>query len=107
MSFSSKAKNEICRINSSRKCCRLAELAALIHTSGTIQLSGCEQIKLKVSTENAFIARRVFKLLKDLYGINSEVLVRKNRRLRKNNNYMLALPQSPISRRVLEETRII
>ena len=67
MSFSSRAKNEICRIDLRRSCCKLAELAALIHTSGIIQLAGKRRVGLKVSTENASIARRIFMLVKDLY----------------------------------------
>ena len=79
--FSSKAKNEICRIEFRRSCCKLAELTALIHTSGIIQMAG-KKVKLKFSTENASIARRIFMLVKDLYKISPEVLV-ENRRLRK------------------------
>lgn len=107
MSFSSKAKSEICRTAPKKDCCKLAELAALIHTSGTIQFSGREKVNLKVSTENAFIARRIYMLVKDLYNIQPEVLVRKNRRLRKNNNYILLIPQQLAPRKILEDTFIL
>ncbi len=107
MSFSSKAKSEICRMAPRKPCCKLAELAALIHTSGTIQFSGRERVNVKVATENAFIARRIFMLVKSLYNIQPEVLVRKNRRLRKNNNYVLLLPQSLIPQKILEDTYIL
>jgi DNA-binding protein WhiA len=107
MSFSSKAKSEICRTSPGKTCCKLAELAALIHTSGTIQFAGKEQISLKVSTENAFIARRIFMLLKDLYNINPEVLIRRNRRLRKNNNYVLLVTNARTADKILEDTYIL
>ncbi|MBE3102075.1 MAG: DNA-binding protein WhiA [Firmicutes bacterium] len=107
MSFSSKAKSEICRTSAGKSCCKLAELAALIHTSGTIHLGGKEQVNLKVSTENAFIARRIFMLLKDLYQVNAEVLVRRNRRLRKNNSFVMHITQSSTPRKILEDTFIL
>ena len=107
MSFSSKAKNEICRISPGKPCCMLAELAALIHTSGTIQLAGKKRISLKVTTENAFIARRIFMLVKNQYNITPDVLVRKNRRLRKNNSYVLMIAMSDNSKKILEDTRIL
>jgi DNA-binding protein WhiA len=107
MSFSSKAKNEICRISSGKSCCRLAELAALIHTSGTIHFTGKEQVSLKVSTENASIARRIFMLIKDLYNLNPEVLIRRNRRLRKNNIYMLLVTNGPAAQKILEDVFIL
>ena len=107
MSFSSKAKSEICRTSPGKRCCRLSELAALIHTSGTIQLAGKEQVSLKISTENAFIARRIFVLVKDLYRENPEILIRRNRRLRKNNNYVLLIPRQSVAKKVLEDTFIL
>lgn len=106
MSFSAKAKNELCRIQLSAKkdCCKLSELAALIHISGSIHFAGREQIALKISTENASVARRIYLLIKELYNPQIEVLVRKNKRLRKNNSYLLLVPQSQQARKILEET---
>ncbi len=107
MSFSSRAKNEICRIELNRPCCRLAELAALIHTSGIIQMAGKKKVRLKVSTENASIARRIFMLIKDLYKISPEVIVRKNRRLRKNNSYILLITSTDDTQKILVDTSIL
>ena len=106
MTFSSRAKNEICRINMKRSCCKLAELAALIHTSGSTQQGRERKAGLKITTENASIARRLFTLIKECYQIIPEVLVRRNRRLRKNNSYILLIPVSDVSNRILEETCI-
>ncbi|NLU36221.1 MAG: DNA-binding protein WhiA [Clostridiales bacterium] len=107
MSFSSKAKNEICRIELRKSCCKLAELTALIQSSGIIQITGKSRVRLKVSTENASIARRIFMLIKDLYQISPEVLVRKNRRLRKNNSYMLLVTDPDDALNILESTHIL
>jgi DNA-binding protein WhiA len=106
MTFSSKAKSEICRINMKRSCCRLAELAALIHTCGNVQQGRGKKASLKLTTENASIARRIFMLIKDSYQIAPEVLVRRNRRLRKNNSYLLIIPLSEDTNKILEDTCI-
>lgn len=107
MSFSSKAKNELCHIPVQKSCCNLAELAALIQICGTIHLGGRKRVSLHVSTENAAIARRIFLLLKNLYNVQTEVMVRKNQRLRKNNSYYLVLSNEQQVRKVLKHTGIL
>ncbi len=72
-------------------CCAKAELAALIRMNGTIQLSH-QKVILDVSTENAAIARRIYTLLKKVFNIHVELLVRKKMRLKKNNVYIVRLP---------------
>lgn len=104
MSFSYRTKSELCRIPTGHRCCMIAELAGIIHTSGTIQISGGGRYRLKISTENASLARKVFKLFKELYSINAEILVRKNTRLRKKNSYLLIIPISKYTRRILLDT---
>ena len=89
MSFSQSAKNEICRIKDKEKCCHMAELSAIIKTTGTINLNGQHNIGFKVSTESPAIARRVYSLIKGCFSIQPEVLVKKNKQLKKNNVYMI------------------
>lgn len=107
MSFSAKAKNELCHINVKRECCKRAELAALIHACGTIHLAGRRRINLRLNTENASIARRIYRLIKDLYKIQIQVMVRKNQRLRKNNSYYLILSHEQHAQKVLEDIGIL
>lgn len=91
MSFSSKTKNDLSRIKFEDKCCQKAELSALIRVSGTIQFKGRKKFKLNIMTENAAIARHIFTLFKKTFNIHTEVLVRKNRTLKKTNSYMIAI----------------
>lgn len=107
MSFSSKAKSEICRTVPKTRCCKISELAALLYTCGTIQFIGKNKVNLKVNTENASIARKVFTLIKSLYNTQPEILVRRNKRLRKNNIYILIVPQVNIAQKILEDTLIM
>ena len=91
MTFSSIAKNEISKIPIESRCCRLSELSALIKMIGTIQLQGGKNIGVKLSTENASIARMIFTMLKENSEINTKVTVRRNKQLKKNNSYSLII----------------
>ena len=103
MSFSSTTKNELSRLPIEDRCFAIAELAAIVRMCGTIQISGIGKINLKFGTENAAIARRIFTLLKMLYDTNIEVMVRKNRQLKKNNNYLIVINNTKITKKILED----
>lgn len=107
MSFSSNTKNEISRLETSEDCCVLAELSALVRMNGTIQIMGSNKYILKFRTENAAIARRIFSILKSIYNTNVEVMVRKNRQLKKNNNYLILVNDTGISSNILEDVGFI
>ncbi len=107
MSFSARTKNELCHIKVRRSCCKYAELAALIYACGTIHLAGKSQVNLRINTENASIARRIFRLIKDLYNVQARVVVRKNQRLRKNNSYFLILSNEQEAKKILEDLGIL
>jgi len=72
-------------------CCNRAELSALIRMNGTLSIAE-GRAALEISTENAAIARRIFTLLKKTFGLHAEVLVRKKTRLKKNNIYIVRVP---------------
>lgn len=101
MSFSSTTKNELARIPITEKSCKLAELAALVRMCGTIQISGNNNISIKFTTENAAIARRIFTFLKEMYEGDIEVMVRRNKQLKKNNNYLIVIKDEHTSRQLL------
>ena len=90
MSFSGTTKNELSRIVLEHEGCNLAEMAAFVRMNGTIQLSGMKNINLKFTTENAAIARRIFSLLRSIYDTEVKVMVRRNKQLKKNNNYLFS-----------------
>ncbi|TDM03694.1 DNA-binding protein WhiA [Macrococcus carouselicus] len=86
MSFASEMKNELTRIEAD-DCCHKAELAALIRMNGNLSISNREWV-INVQSENAAIARRVFTLIKKIFGVEIELLVRKKMKLKKNNVYI-------------------
>lgn len=91
MSFSTNTKSELSRIENSTRSADVAELSSIIRLSGTIQLVGNMQISLKISTELNVVARRVFKLLKENFDINTSITVNKNQLLKRNNSYVLTI----------------
>jgi conserved hypothetical protein len=107
MSFSQIAKNEICRITGEENCCHIAELSALIKTSGTINLNGQHNIGFRITTESPAIARRIYLLLKDSFNIQPEIMLKKNRQLKKNNIYMLVVSHEKGALNVLKACGIL
>lgn len=92
MSFSAVTKNELARVVGQRSCCRLAELAALIKMNGSVQISSGQRLSLHITTENAAVARKILSLVKSLFGLQTEVLVQRKKRLKKNYVYLVRIP---------------
>lgn len=107
MTFSSIVKNEISKLALEDKCCKLAELSALIKMTGTIQIHGKNNIGIKLSTENASIARMLFSLIKEIFDVNTRVAVRRNKQLKKNNIYTLYIDTQVGSNEILLATGIL
>jgi len=91
MSFSSITKNELARIQGNGDCCKRAELAALVKMDGTLHKNG-SQMSLDIKNFNAAVARKAFSLVKELFDIGAQVMVRRKVRLRKNNIYLVRVP---------------
>lgn len=107
MSFSTSSKNELARIIPDDNNEIIAELAAIIRISGSLQLMGFERINVKISTENAAIARKIFKILKNKFNIHTEIMVKKNKNLKKNNSYILIITNSMGASDLLKKLKII
>lgn len=91
MSFSTETKNELSRVMSESLCCKKAELSGIAKLAGSIQIAGYKKINLKISTELNSVARKVFKILKSDFNINTNIVVNKNQMLKRNNSYILTV----------------
>ena len=69
MSFSAEVKNELSRVISPYRDAQLAELSALVRTTGSISIIGLNKLAFNVFTENPAIARKVFTILKNCFEI--------------------------------------
>lgn len=102
MSFSVNTKNELARVIAKKQCCQLAELAALIKMDGLIQISGQHKMSLHLVTETAAVARKAFTYMKSLFGVNTDILIKKKSRLKKNNVYLVRMGPQPEVSNVLD-----
>ncbi len=93
MTFSSKIKDELSRTEISDISSAKAEVAAFIRTVGYITIKGLNKVEFEFSSENAAVARRIFKVLKIGHDINASVSVSKSNRLKKLNNYIIKIDE--------------
>ncbi|MFA5384687.1 MAG: DNA-binding protein WhiA [Eubacteriales bacterium] len=107
MSFSIVTKDELARVMGSNECCREAELAALIKTNGNLLPVKDNQVVLAINTESAALARKNFLLLKENFQIYAHIQVKRKRRLRKNNIYIVKVSSPADASRVLERLKIL
>ena len=83
-----------------------SELAAAIRMSGIVKAIGPNEVYMKISTENAAFARRIFSMLKVLYGVNAEISVRRSKKFKKHVLYILVLTCSSGLKRILQDVNI-
>lgn len=107
MSFSSKVKEEICRNIDIDKNQALSILSGIMKISGTISFAANKQINFRINTENAAIARLVFKLLKKYFNIHTRLMVKKSSSLKKNNIYMVVITEEMGVRDILSKAGIL
>ncbi|KMY43138.1 sporulation regulator WhiA [Bacillus sp. FJAT-27916] len=103
MSFASETKKELTNLEV-KECCARAELSALIRMNGSLSFSN-RHLVVDVQTENAAIARRIYTLLKKMYDLQVELLVRKKMKLKKNNVYIVRFAEK--AKEVLTDLNII
>ncbi|NLK63618.1 MAG: DNA-binding protein WhiA [Tissierellia bacterium] len=106
MTFSSKIKDELSRTEISDVLSAKAEAAAFIRTVGYITIKGLNKVEFEFLTENAAVARRIFKVLKAAYNINASVSVSKSNRLKKQNNYIIKIDEK-LTKQFLKDTQIV
>lgn len=102
ISFSRVVKEEIV-FNDFNMECEKAILCAMIKIVGTLSLSQ-SGLSLTLRTENAKIASKLHKLLKDLYQPHIEFRVSRKMKLKKNNVYMLMVSKA---REILEDLHLM
>lgn len=74
MSFSSEVKEELEKVIPNARHCQLAELAAIIHFGCRIETDKAGTEETEIISENSFVTRKYFTLLKKTFIINVNVL---------------------------------
>lgn len=107
MSFSAEVKEELCGQISPARHCRIAELAAIISLCGRVTISVRDRFCLLIQTENIFLAKKSFTLLRKTYNIETEILVRCSGTNKKNRSYLVVVPDHSDAIRVLQSARLL
>lgn len=84
MSFSTQVKNEISKLET-KQIENITELSAILRNIATIDN------EIKVQTENASVARRIFTLIKDTFNISPRIVVRRGYNFNKNYIYIIRI----------------
>lgn len=102
MSFSGDVKEELSKNISSARHCQIAEIAAIITLCG--EAEGLQEglCRIKVRTENVFVARKYFTLLKKTFKISVDIDIKKNSYLKKSNVYSMVISDNADAVRVMK-----
>ena len=106
MSFSSTVKNELCRLENVNDCCLLSEVTAALCFSGLVATAAGGGHNIRITTENAAFARRIYSSIKKLCGINPEVAIRKSKKLKKHASYMLFITPCIGSEKLMKQAGV-
>lgn len=95
MSFTAQVKDELSRVEPACPGCEKACLAALVRIVGTLAISS-RKPRLEAATETAGVARSLIRLLHSVYGLKTELTVRRSK-LHKAHNFLVTVPaQAPL-----------
>lgn len=104
MSFTSVVKNEVSKIEAI-KTENIAELSAVVHNSET------SDKQIRIYTENASVARKLYTVIKDLFNEYAKITVRKGYNYNKNLIYILEINNNVSSilksLAILEEKKLL
>lgn len=107
MSFSSDVKEELSKTVPQARHCQLAELSAIISMCGRVLIDEKEEYQIRIHTENVFVARKYFTLIRKSFNIKAGVSVRRSQKNRKSCLYSVAISDRAVARNILQATRLI
>lgn len=106
MSFATGVKEELAGLPLGGECCRRAELAGVVLAAGSLHLKA-GGLQAEVVTDSPAIARRVYKLVKSLYGGHPMIEQRERHRLNRVYSYRVVVSPDAAARRMLEDVGIL
>ena len=91
MSFSSDVRLELSHTHVDKDCCKRAEIAGMLLSSGNLLLTGGGGVALTLSSELAATARHIYLLIKDSFNVRCEIVVSRREYPKVRNVYTLTL----------------
>ncbi|MBR6642615.1 MAG: DNA-binding protein WhiA [Lachnospiraceae bacterium] len=96
MSFSGEVKKELCEQISPARHCKLAEISAIIAFCGKIVVDKDQTHILKLQTESAILAKKIFLLLKQVLRVNVELTTRSMSAKKKLYELVVSAKETPL-----------
>lgn len=106
MSFSSNVKKELTCVPVGARHCMIAEIAAMIIMAGEVRYESGSYF-IRFQTENAAIARKYFTMMKKTFNINTEIVLKTNKKFHKKQHYILQTKESRDAEKILRATTIL
>lgn len=107
MSFSQQVKEELSQQIPSARHCILAEIAAIISLCGRILITTADKYSVKIHTENIYVARKYFTLVRKAFNIKAEITIRQNVYLKNSRTYTITVNDHESAIRILQSVRLI
>jgi DNA-binding protein WhiA len=106
MSLTERLRDELAGVTPRRSCDRLAEVSALFHTAGTLQLHGGGKGTVVLDLGESVVARRAFALLRS-FELAAEIRTYRRRAFDRATRYQLHLDVAGRALQVLEEAGVL
>ncbi len=106
MPLSEDVRAELAQIAPAADCDRLAELSGLFHSAGRLHLRGRGEISLHLDLAEAVVARRAFRLLREL-RVDSEIRTYKQRAFAQATRYQLHVEGGDAALQVLHDAGVL
>lgn len=90
MAMTSQVKSELATVEVIKPCCRAAEAATILRYAGSIHLNG-GQFVIEVELDTGAAIRRLYSTIKDMYGLESDVVVVNSSGMRRGTHYVLRM----------------
>lgn len=103
MSFSNSMKADLCRILPERECCLYSELLSMIVVNGLITSKSSQENDLRLVTENASVAKRIYMLVKETLKINPGIIIRKSKKLKDHNIFIINISKMMLNSKIPDE----
>jgi DNA-binding protein WhiA len=104
--LSEEVREELARVAARRRCDRVAELSALLHSAGSLHLRARGEVSVHLDLAASSVARRAFRLLREL-GVRSEIRTYRRHAFDRQTRYQLHADGSPRTLSLLREAGIL
>lgn len=100
-------KEELSRVKPPRRCCKIAELSALLHTDGSYRIHGHGEHSLVTESSAAHTARKIYTLIHSLFDVETPLVKVERSSPRRGSVYSLEVPDQPGFHQMMNELGVL